>query len=203
VYAATRKVTEQYADLLKARGWNAAGYHAGMEADVRTKVADAFAARKVDVVVATNAFGMGIDRPDIRTVVHVQPPSSIEAYYQEVGRAGRDGAEASGLLLCSGADISLRRRLMNETRDWALFRELLRYIDARSCRHDFVLRYFGDEHELLGGCGHCDVCLALDDEQAPDDVEQTTIIVKKALSAVARAPTRGGLAAIAEMLHGD
>lgn len=203
VYAATRKVTEQYADLLKARGWNAAGYHAGMEADVRTKVADAFAARKVDVVVATNAFGMGIDRPDIRTVVHVQPPSSIEAYYQEVGRAGRDGAEASGLLLCSGADISLRRRLMNETRDWALFRELLRYIDARSCRHDFVLRYFGDEHELLGGCGHCDVCLALDDEQAPDDVEQTTIIVKKALSAVARAQKRGGLVAIAEMLHGD
>jgi ATP-dependent DNA helicase RecQ len=174
-----------------------------MEADVRTKVADAFAARRIDVVVATNAFGMGIDRSDIRTVVHVQPPSSIEAYYQEVGRAGRDGKEAAGLLLCSGADISLRRRLMSTNADWFLFRELLRYIDARSCRHDFVLRYFGDEHELLGGCGHCDVCLALEDEQIEASSEETTLIVKKALSAVARAQRRGGLAAVAEMLHGD
>jgi len=203
VYAATRKLTEQYAELLKKRGFRAAGYHAGMDPETRTRVADAFAGRQLDVVVATNAFGMGIDRSDIRTVVHVQPPSSIEAYYQEVGRAGRDGAEANGLLLCSGADISLRRRLMSNPQDWTLFRELLRYVDARSCRHDFVLRYFGDEHELLGGCGHCDVCLTLDDDASPEDNEQTTLIVKKALSAVARAQKRGGLVAIAEMLHGD
>jgi len=216
VYAATRKTTEQYASLLSNKGWNAAAYHAGMSAEERTRIAERFACRNVDVVVATNAFGMGIDRPDIRAVVHVQPPSSIEAYYQEVGRAGRDGAEAIGLLLCSGADIGLRRRLVTRSPDgadmdpalasraWGLFRDLLRYLDARTCRHDFVLRYFGDEHELLGGCGHCDVCLLIDAEGAVEETtaEETTLTVKKALSAVARAQRRGGLQAIGEMLRG-
>ena len=217
IYAATRKTTEQYAELLSKKGWNAKAYHAGLPSEARTRVADRFAARKIDIVVATNAFGMGIDRSDIRAVVHVQPPSSIEAYYQEVGRAGRDGDEAVGLLLCSGADIGLRRRLVNSGMDgaevdpalaaraWGLFRDLLRYLDARTCRHDFVLRYFGDEREILGGCGHCDVCLELDGEAPADESvsEETTLAVKKALSAVARAQRRGGLIAIAEMLHGS
>jgi ATP-dependent DNA helicase RecQ len=169
------------------------------------------------VVVATNAFGMGIDRADIRTVVHVQPPSSIEAYYQEVGRAGRDGDQAYGLLLCSGADISLRRRLVQSgtegapadpvlaARAWGLFRELLRYLDARTCRHDFVLRYFGDEQETLGGCGHCDVCLALDgasSEESDADTAEKTLVVRKALSGVARAQKRAGMVAIGDMLKG-
>ncbi len=215
VYAATRKQTESWAETLAERGWNVAAYHAGLGADERTRVADRFASRRLDVVVATNAFGMGIDRPDIRAVVHVQPPSSIEAYYQEVGRAGRDGAEATGVLLCSGADIGLRRRLVTTGSDgeaaepelaaraWGLFRDLLRYLDARSCRNDFLLRYFGDEHELLGGCGHCDVCVALDGEGTTDSGgEDTTVLVQKALSAVARAQRRGGLGAIAEMLRG-
>lgn len=216
VYAATRKTADQYAALLQEQGWNAAAYHAGMGAEDRSRVADRFTSRDVDVVVATNAFGMGIDRPDIRAVVHVQPPSSIEAYYQEVGRAGRDGDEALGVLLCSGQDIGLRRRLVSSGADgspaeaalaaraWALFRDLLRYLDARSCRHDFVLRYFGDEHELLGGCGHCDVCLELEGAMTDEpSTEDATLAVKKALSAVARAQRRAGLQAVAEMLHGN
>lgn len=217
VYAATRRQTEQWAETLGKRGWNAAAYHAGMAAADRSRVADRFASRKIDLVCATNAFGMGIDRSDIRAVLHVQPPSSIEAYYQEVGRAGRDGDEAWGLLLCSGADIALRRRLVTSggdgspappelaARAWGLFRELLRYLDARSCRHDFILRYFGDERELLGGCGHCDVCVALDgrdDEDDDGEAVQAAQIVRMALSGVARARQRAGLTAIAEMLRG-
>jgi ATP-dependent DNA helicase RecQ len=218
VYAATRRQTEQWAEWLRERAWNAAAYHAGMPAQERSDVASRFANRSLDLVVATNAFGMGIDRADIRAVVHVQPPSSIEAYYQEVGRAGRDGREASGLLLCSGADIGLRRRLVTTSADgtpappelaaraWALFRELLRYVDARTCRHDFVLRYFGDENEVLGGCGHCDICVALDDSAASDDDiaerDATAKTVRMALSGVARARQRAGMVAIAEMLRG-
>ncbi len=219
VYAATRRQTEQWAETLREHGWNAAAYHAGLAAEERSRVATRFADRSLDLVVATNAFGMGIDRADIRAVVHVQPPSSIEAYYQEVGRAGRDGAEAWGLLLCSGADIGLRRRLVTTGMDgaaaspelaaraWALFRELLLYLDARTCRHDFILRYFGDEQELLGGCGHCDVCAAVDQgpaEEEPDgvDAQATATVVRMALSAVARARQRAGLGAVAEMLRG-
>ncbi len=220
VYAATRKVSEETAGVLRDKGYRAAFYHAGIDASARTRVASGFARGELDVVVATNAFGMGIDRPDIRVVVHVQPPATIEAYYQEVGRAGRDGAEAHGLLLCSGLDISLRRRLVQmgsdgqsadpaqAARGWRQFRELLRYMDARSCRHDFVLRYFGDEREILGGCGHCDVCEMLDGEAAPVDGadaavdEETTLVVRKALSGVARAQRRAGLQAVADMLRG-
>ncbi len=223
VYAATRRATEELSDVLRERGWKARAYHAGMDAEVRTSVANAFAARELQMVVATNAFGMGIDRGDIRAVVHIQPPASIEAYYQEVGRAGRDGDEAHGLLLCSGADIALRRRLAQlgtdgasadptqAARSWALFRELLRYLDARTCRHDFVLRYFGDEQETLGGCGHCDVCALVDDarslgpqsDDSPESDAAATLVVRKALSGVARAQRRAGLQAIADMLHGD
>ncbi|MBX3273203.1 MAG: ATP-dependent DNA helicase RecQ [Sandaracinaceae bacterium] len=218
VYAGTRKRTDELTADLRLRGWRTAGYHAGMDADARAATSHAFADGSVDVVVATNAFGMGIDRPDIRAVVHFSPPGSIEAYYQEVGRAGRDGKPALGLLLSGAADIALRRFLIESggreaerpsqariDQQWGLFRDLLRYVEAGSCRHDFILRYFGDEHELLGGCGHCDVCerLAAQGGEERAVSEQDAIVVRKALSGVARARRQVGFQKVAAILHGD
>ncbi|WP_437839656.1 RecQ family ATP-dependent DNA helicase [Sorangium sp. So ce1153] len=217
VYAATRKGAERLAEALRDAGWNAEAYHAGLAPESRARLSAGFADRSLSVVVATNAFGMGIDRPDVRLVVHAQPPSSIEAYYQEVGRAGRDGDPARGLLLFAPADIALRRRLCqlgeggveanadDAARAWGLFRELLRYIDAATCRHDFILRYFGDEAESLGGCGHCDVCLEVDALEASDPaaLARDNDLVRRALAGVARAKGGAGMQAIASMLVGD
>jgi ATP-dependent DNA helicase RecQ len=215
VYAPTRRTSEQESARLASRGWRAAAYHAGLEGEEREAVQNAFAAGETSVVVATNAFGMGIDRPDVRAVGHLAPPGSIEAYYQEVGRAGRDGAPAFGLLLIGPGDMALRRRLLEQPTDegppdpavvehkWGLFLELVRWAEGGSCRHDAILRYFGDEAETLDGCGRCDVCRALGSDRAGDDPEALSITVRKALSAVARIRGRYGIQLAAKLLRGS
>jgi ATP-dependent DNA helicase RecQ len=214
VYAPTRRSAEQEGARLAAAGWCAAVYHAGLEPEARDAASRAFAAGELELVVATNAFGMGIDRPDVRAVIHLAPPGSLEAYYQEVGRAGRDGRDALGLLLVSPADVPLRRRLLELPVDdrppdpetvrhkWSLFLELLRWADSGSCRHDAILRYFGDEEETLAGCGRCDVCLRLAAGADVADAEATVLLVRKALSAVARIDGRFGLGAAVQLLRG-
>jgi ATP-dependent DNA helicase RecQ len=209
VYSPTRRGAEEEAGRLARKGWRSEVYHAGLGPERRESAQRAFLEGRLEVMVATNAFGMGIDRPDVRAVVHLAPPGSIESYYQEVGRAGRDGAEAFGLLLISPSDMPLRRRLLesdstSETvlaHKWGLFLELLRWAEGGSCRHDAILRYFGDEGELLDGCGKCDVCEALQEDRTLS--EDVTLVVRKALSAVARIHHRFGLQAAVHLLRGE
>ena len=212
VYSPTRKITEEEAQRLSEAGWRADAYHAGMGGEARDRVQNAFAAGELEVVVATNAFGMGIDRADVRAIVHLAPPSSVEAYYQEAGRAGRDGEEAACLLLVSPGDVALRRYLIESDVDgrapdpevvrhkWNMFLELMRWAEGGGCRHDAILRYFGDEAETLDGCGRCDVCLELAEDDA--DPEEVNTIVRKALCGVARIHGRFGIQAAARLLCG-
>jgi ATP-dependent DNA helicase RecQ len=190
-------------------------YHAGLSPVTREDAQRDFADGRAEIVVATNAFGMGIDRADVRAVIHLGPPSSIEAYYQEVGRAGRDGADALGLLLISARDLPLRRALIERGSEgatpdpvvvehkWGLFLELIRWAEGGTCRHDAILRYFGDEAETLDGCGRCDVCLALGSDAAVQDPEAVRLIARKALSGVARVHSRFGLQTAVALVHGD
>nr|WP_153824807.1 RecQ family ATP-dependent DNA helicase [Polyangium spumosum] len=180
VYAATRKSAEALAAALRADGWDAPVYHGGTAAAERARISAEFAARRTRVLVATNAFGMGVDRPDVRIVVHAEPPGSLEAYYQEVGRAGRDGLAARGVLIATPKDLALRRRLCHLGPDGApasreeasralgRFAALVRYINDRACRQRILLRHFGDDPRVIdGGCGRCDVCV---EAEPPDTV---------------------------------
>ena len=218
IYAPTRKSTEDEYMRIEKKGFRVAPYHAGLDGAMRSETHQAFSDGTLEVVVATNAFGMGIDRADVRAVIHLAPPGSVESYYQEVGRAGRDDKDAHALMFLSSGDMPRRRHLIESDANggyaneetvqhkWNLFLELMRFAEGGSCRHDSVLRYFGDEEETLAGCGRCDVCLQLAtgaENHLAASAEEVSHLVRKALAGVARVHGKFGLGAAVALLRGQ
>ncbi len=202
VYCAARARTETLAAALCEAGHTAIAYHAGMEPDARRAAEARFQREDGLIVVATVAFGMGIDKPDIRWVAHADLPKSIEAYYQEIGRAGRDGAPAEAIALYGPDDIRLRRTQIDEglappdrkAADHARLNALLGLAESTGCRRVKLLAYFGED---AAPCGHCDLC------DSPPDLFDATEAVRMALSAVLRSEERFGAGHVIDILIGN
>lgn len=166
VYCLSRKKVEEFADILKANGIKALPYHAGMDSQVRSANQDAFLMEQVDVIVATIAFGMGIDKPDVRYVIHYDIPKSLEGYYQETGRAGRDGGEGQCIAFYAYKDLQKLEKFMQgkpvaeQEIGKQLLLETAAYAETSVCRRKVLLHYFGEEY-LEENCGNCDNCLNL------------------------------------------
>ena len=164
VYCLSRKKVEEFADILKANGIKALPYHAGMDSQVRSANQDAFLMEQVDVIVATIAFGMGIDKPDVRYVIHYDIPKSLEGYYQETGRAGRDGGEGQCIAFYAYKDLQKLEKFMQgkpvaeQEIGKQLLLETAAYAETSVCRRKVLLHYFGEEY-LEDNCGNCDNCL--------------------------------------------
>ncbi len=202
VYCSSRRKTEERADFLRQNGAKALPYHAGMEPTARSRNQDVFLQEDGVVMVATVAFGMGIDKPDVRFVLHADMPANIESYYQEIGRAGRDGLPADTLTLYGMGDIRLRRLQIDESDapdeqkrvDRQRLNALVALCESPRCRRQTLLAYFGETTEP---CGHCDFCC---DGAAVID---GTIAAQKALSAIVRTGERFGTEHLTNVLIGE
>ncbi|MFA4823672.1 MAG: DNA helicase RecQ [Methanoregula sp.] len=205
IYCLSKKETEEIASDLQKRGFRAQAYHAGLSKPVREKVQDAFIRDAINIVCATVAFGMGIDKPDVRYVIHYDLPKTVESYYQETGRAGRDGLYSECILLYSRGDYS-RVRSMLEHDDAAgernlrlalkKLQEMTEYCETTTCRRKFLLNYFGEDYPEAN-CASCDNC-----DHPPDMIDSTgpaTMIV----ACVKQLPSRFGIELISDVLRGS
>lgn len=203
IYAFSRKETEELADYLTKKGFKCLPYHAGMSAEHRHKTHTSFLNDEIQVIVATVAFGMGIDKGDIRFVIHTSLPKTIENYYQEIGRAGRDGVDSEAVLFYSGSDFYTKKRLIDGNVDLGykemIFQKLksaMDYANAEECRHKLIASYFSDTIEPCGT--QCDNCLESDANKI-----DITVPSQKFLSCVYKTGERFGTLYITEVLYGD
>ena len=201
VYCLSRKKVEEVAEFLQVNDIKAAPYHAGLDAAVRMRNQDAFLNEDVDVIVATIAFGMGIDKPDVRFVIHYNTPKSLEGYYQETGRAGRDGLEGKCLMFYSYNDILKLEKFNKDKsvteRDNAriLLQEMISYAESSVCRKRQLLHYFGET--LTKNCGYCDNCLR------PKEQYEGEALVKIALEAAEQTEQRFGINHLVDVIRGS